>query len=147
VLQTHAVLSEHLNVPQNWRSASATIFANALPGDQIVVYPALGLLPYEYYRQRMHPALAPVLRSPSSPPFPLRMFSDGNDKFTIDEAALDATQSRPKRIWLLIGWTDDARTGTGLRTLTGALGRTYRLAFDRPLVHEEVLRFEPRSTG
>jgi mannosyltransferase len=147
VLAAHSDLGEHLNVAQNWRGASATIFANALPGDQIVVYPALGLLPYEYYRQHIRPPVAPKLRSPSSPPFPLRMYSDGNDKFIVDEAALDAAQSRPKRIWLLVGWTDDARTGAGLRTLTGALGRTYRLAYDRPLVHEEVLRFEPRAGG
>jgi hypothetical protein len=146
VLQTHAVLNAHMQVAQNWRAASAMIFANALPGDQIVVYPAIGMLPYEYYRQRVHPPVAPALRSPSSPPFPLRMTNDGNDKFAIDGAALDASKDHPKRIWLLIGWTDDARTGTGLHILTGALSRSYRLSFDRPLVHKEVLRFEaPRD--
>ena len=145
-LQTSAVLSTHMQVAQNWRAASRVIFANALPGDQIVVYPSFGMLPYEYYLQRLPARDAPMIRFPKSSPFPLTMTTNDDNKFAIDEGALLASADPPGRIWFLVGWTDDPRTGPGLRTLTRALPPSYRLSFDRRLVHEEVLRFDPPST-
>lgn len=143
-LQTAAVLGPHMNTAQNWRAASGVIFAGELPGDQIVVYPVLAMLPYEYYQRQLRGHGTPLLRFPRSSPFPLTMTNNDNNKFTIDAGALAASTDRPRRIWFLVGWTDDPRTGRGLRTLTSALPPGYRLSFDRPLVHETVLRFDSR---
>jgi mannosyltransferase len=141
-LQTSAILSTHLNVAQNWRAASGVIFAGELPGDQIVVFPAFGMLPYDYYRERLASHETPARRFPRFPPFPLTMTNNDSNKFAIDADALAASADRPSRIWFLVGWTDDPRTGRGLRSLTRALPTGYRLAFERRLVHETVLRFD-----
>ena len=141
--QAYAIRSTHLRVAQEWRAASTLIIANALPGDQLVVYPPFGMLPYDYYRQRLRALDAPVIRSPRSSPFPFTMTTNDDNKFAIDAAALEANADRSGRIWFLVGWTDDPRTAPGLRTLTNALPPSYHLSFDRRLVHEEVLRFDP----
>jgi mannosyltransferase len=139
-LQLYFVLPQHLQVTQNWRAASAIIFANALPGDQLAVYPAYGMLPYQYYLQRQNTADDPILRFPTSPPFPLKMSNTTqSDKFGVGRGVA-ATSSG--RIWFLVGWTDDPRTAAGLRILRDGLPRSYHLAYDCPFVHEEVLRFD-----
>jgi mannosyltransferase len=140
-LQVYAVLSVHMQIAQNWRAASDVILERALPGDQLVVYPAIGTIPYEYYREQLHVQRAPMLRFPRWSPFPLTMTSTGNSKFSVGAGGLSGA-SRPRRIWFLIGWTDDPRTRPGLRTLTHTLPPPYRLAFDRRLIHESVLRFD-----
>jgi mannosyltransferase len=141
-LQTGAIVRTHMIVAQNWRTASSVIFAGELPGDQLVVFPAFGMLPYEYYRERLRVSGTPALRFPRLPPFPLTMTNNDSNKFAIDRGALVATADRPSRIWFLVGWTDDPRTGQGLRILTRALPSGYRLALERRLVHETVLRYD-----
>jgi mannosyltransferase len=143
-LQTRVSLTSHLKVSQQWREASTMIFAGALPGDQLVVYPPFGMLPYDYYRLRLQPRNSLLLRSPKSSPFPLTMTTNDDNKFAIDASLLGAS-AQPGRIWFLVGWTDDARTAPGLRILTRALPPSYRLAFDRRLVHEDVLRYDSHS--
>jgi hypothetical protein len=140
------VLPQQLRPAQNWRAASTIIFGNAVPTDQLVVYPAYGMLPYEYYVQRLKGSAAPALRFPASSPFPLKMSSTTQeDKFGVADGMAAVGSGR---IWFLVGWTDDPRTAAGLRLLKDALPRTYRLAYDCPLVHEEVLRFDAgTSTG
>jgi mannosyltransferase len=144
-LQLYFVLPHHLQAAQNWRAASAIIFANAMPGDQLAVYPAYGMLPYQYYRQRVKTADDLLLRFPTSPPFPLKMSNTTqSDKFGVGRGV---AASRSGRIWFLVGWTDDPRTAAGLRVLRDGLPRTYHLAYDCPLVHEEVLRFDSGSSA
>ena len=117
-LQTSAILGTHMNVAQNWRAASGVIFAGELPKDELVVFPAFGMLPYDYYRERRTSRETPALRFPRLPPFPLTMTNNDSNKFAIDESAGAASADRPSRIWFLVGWTDDPRTGPGLRSLT-----------------------------
>ena len=139
-LQLVFVLPRHLQAAQNWGVASEIIFAGTVPGDQIVVYPSYGMLPYEYYLQRLKTADAPVILFPASSPFPLKMSNTTqSDKFGVGSGVAVRGSGR---IWFLVGWTDDPRTAAGLRILTAGLPRSYRLAYDCPLVHEEVLRFD-----
>lgn len=144
-LQTHAVLTTHMQVAQHWRAASALILAHAVPGDALVVYPPFGMLPYDYYRAHDRARFEPVVRFPRSSPFPLTMNGADDDKFTIGTPP-DMRGGRPERIWFLVGWNDDARTAKGLRVLVGALPPAYALAFARHMVHEDVLRFDVRPS-
>jgi mannosyltransferase len=141
-LQLSAILGKHMNVAQNWRAASGLIVASDAPGDHVVVFPSLGMLPYDYYRERLASGGGPTVQFPRFPVFPLTMTNNDSNKFAIDAGALRIRSDRPPRIWFLVGWTDDPRTATGLRRLTRALPSGYRLAFEHRFVHETVLRFD-----
>jgi mannosyltransferase len=129
---------------EDFRLATQFVVQNAKPGDAILFYSEVAIIPFEYYYQRSHglnEALVPVYPRPfGSPDWALTRLSRPDPS----DAELESMAQKHDRLWVVLAHDMNPGLGWDSGKLLQRIGKPYSKRNDNAFEGVRVLLYEVR---